>query len=65
MAAAPEVALSCVNSVGAGEGNRTLMTSLEGVPQRCRSGAGLRIWVSAGARGCPSLAMANGTLMAK
>jgi len=35
------------------------MTSLEGVPQRCRSGAGLRIWVSAGARGCPSLAMAN------
>ena len=40
-------------------------TSLEGVPQRCRSGAGLRIWVSAGARGWPSLAMANGTLMAQ
>ena len=31
---------------GAGEGNRTLMTSLEGVPRMAVVGAGLRVRVS-------------------
>lgn len=56
---------SCENLVGAGEGSRTLMTSLEGVPQRCRRGADLAIWVSMSTRGCLSLAMVNGTPMAR
>jgi hypothetical protein len=56
-------ALSCGNSIGAGEENRTLMTSLEGVAQRCRRSADLPIWVSMSTRGCPSLAMINGTVI--
>jgi hypothetical protein len=50
---------------GAGEGNRTLMTSLEGVPHRAVVGADLRIGVSDSNRGLPLLTLANGTLMAR
>jgi hypothetical protein len=32
--------------VGAGEGNRTLMTSSEGVPRMAVTGADLRVWLS-------------------
>ena len=52
-------------SVGAGEGNRTLMTSLEGVPPMAVVGAGLRIRVSDSNRGLPPLTLANDTLMAR
>jgi hypothetical protein len=36
---------------GAGEGNRTLMTSLEGVPHRAVVGADLHVGVAGGSRG--------------
>ena len=51
--------------VGAGEGNRTLMTSLEGVPHAAVVGADLHVGVSAGGPGLPLLTLANGTLMAR
>ena len=50
---------------GAGEGNRTLMTSLEGVPRIAVEGADLHAGVSAGGRGLPLRTLANGTLMAR
>ena len=51
--------------VGAGEGDRTLMTSLEGVPHRAVVGADLHVGVAAGSRGLLPLTLANGTLMAR
>jgi hypothetical protein len=50
---------------GAGEGNRTLMTSLEGVPPGAVVGADLHVGVSGGSRGLPLFTLANGTLMAR
>jgi hypothetical protein len=47
--------------VGAGEGNRTLMTSLEGVPHGAVVGADLHVGVAGGSRGLPLLTLANGT----
>jgi hypothetical protein len=49
---------------GAGEGNRTLMTSLEGVPRRAVMGADLHVGVTGSSRGLPLITPANGTLMA-
>jgi hypothetical protein len=51
--------------VGAGEGNRTLMTSLEGVPHGAVVGADLHVGVAVGSRGLPLFTLANGTLMAR
>jgi hypothetical protein len=51
--------------VGAGEGNRTLMTSLEGVPHRAVVGADLHVGVAGGNRGLPLVTLANGALMAR
>jgi hypothetical protein len=52
-------------SVGAGDGNRTRITSLEGVPGRAVVGPGLQVQVPGGVRGCPLVTLANGTLMAR
>ena len=51
--------------VGAGEGNRTLMTSLEGVPHGAIVGADLYLGVAGSNRGVPLVTLANGTLMAR
>jgi hypothetical protein len=51
--------------VGAGEGNRTLMTSLEGVTQRGDIGPDLLLGMLASDRGIPPVTVVNGTLMAR
>jgi hypothetical protein len=48
-----------------GEENRTLMTSLEGVPHCTVMGVDLCIWVAGDDRSWPSVASGNGTLMAR
>jgi hypothetical protein len=45
--------------IGSGEGNRTLMTSLEGVPHRAVMGADLHVEVSDSNRGLPLVTPAN------
>jgi hypothetical protein len=52
-------------SVGAGDGNRTRMTSLDGVPHRAVTVPGLRISVTGGTPYQPVLTLANGTPMAR
>jgi hypothetical protein len=52
-------------SVGAGEGNRTLMTSLEGCPHIVAAGSDLGVRVAADSRSCPVITLVNGTLMAQ
>jgi len=51
--------------VGAGEGNRTLMTSLEGAPRMAVMDADLHVGVDSGSRGLPLVTPVNGTLMAR
>ena len=51
--------------VGAGEGNRTLMTSLEGVPQRNCTTSDLGNVLAVRGHEIPLLTLANGTLMAR
>jgi hypothetical protein len=51
--------------VGAGEGNRTLMTSLEGVPQQAVTSPDLAILMTADSCYCLLLTVVNGTLMAR
>jgi len=57
--------LTWAGTVRAGEGNRTLMTSLEGVPRIAVRSAGLRIRVAGGDRDCPWITLVNGTPMAR
>jgi hypothetical protein len=49
----------------AGDGNRTRMTSLEGVPHRAVTAPDLRIVVTGAASCWPVLTLANGALMAR
>lgn len=48
-----------------GQENRTLMTSLEGVPHRAVTAPDLQIPLTADAPCRPALTAANGTLMAR
>ncbi len=63
-AATPVMPLSWGFS-GAGEGNRTFMTSLEGAPQRNRTTSDLENVLAARDHEKPLLTLANGTLMAR
>ena len=58
---------ACVSGclVGAARRNRTLMTSLEGVPHRAVTAPDLRIVVTGAASCWPALTLANGALMAR
>ena len=42
--------LTWAGAVRAGEGNRTLMTSLEGCPHIVVMGSDVEVWVAAGSR---------------
>jgi hypothetical protein len=49
--------------IGAGEGNRTLMTSLEGVPRMAVVGADLHVRLAGSSRGLPLVTPVNGTVI--